>query len=50
MGLPETFERVLPSVVALASLAVAKSAVEATGAFPQVIGTGFVVDGRGISY
>jgi hypothetical protein len=49
MGLPETFERVLPSVVALVSLAIPESLrFEPGHAIPNVLGTGFVVDSRGI--
>jgi hypothetical protein len=49
MGLPETFERVLPSVVALASLAIPEGLhLGPSHGIPQVIGTGFVVDPRGI--
>ncbi len=49
MGLPETFERVRPSVVALASLAIPESLhFGPNQGIPQVIGTGFVVDARGI--
>lgn len=49
MDLPETFDRVLPSVVALASLAIPESLhFGPNQGIPQVIGTGFVVDARGI--
>lgn len=49
VSLPETFASVLPSVVALGSLAIPKSLrYESTSRIPEVLGTGFVVDARGI--
>lgn len=49
MDLPETFEKVRPSVVALASLAIPESLrFGPHQGIPRVIGTGFVVDPRGI--
>ena len=47
MTLPETFERIQPSIVALLSRVVVRKGDEKP-AFPDVIGTGFIVDPRGI--
>jgi S1-C subfamily serine protease len=44
MLLSETYEAVLPSVVAFAS----QRTVSRQSKFPEIIGTGFVVDGRGL--
>lgn len=48
MGLPEVVEAVSPSVVAL-GCRIAASAVGKEPLFPTVLGTGFVVDARGIA-
>ena len=50
MGLPETFNAVAPSIVALASLAVPPALqVGPWGGVPNVLGTGFLVDPRGVA-
>src|SRR5262245_46763039 len=47
MSLVETFETVRPSVVALGSR-LAQTRQGETPGFPTILGTGFVVDARGI--
>jgi S1-C subfamily serine protease len=47
MSLPDIIERIAPSVVALGSRLVVSRAGQ-TPAFPRILGTGFVVDSRGI--
>ena len=47
MGLSETFRSIRPSIVALGSR-VSFSPPGTTPLFPPIIGTGFIVDGRGV--
>src|SRR5437899_2592554 len=47
MGLPETFQTVRPSIVALGSR-LTRAPESQKLLFPEIIGTGFVVDRRGI--
>src|SRR2546428_7509850 len=48
MPLEATFDAIYPSVVALASLAVRRDATGESARIPEILGTGFVLDARGV--